>query len=143
MSESPLGIGAGLLAFLLSTLACSTDTSGLARRPSHNPWTGIPTLQLAKISRASAEQRAGRAGRTRPGRCVRLYAQHDFERRPAFDEPELHQHSAHHAELLLRIAKLGSGNQILAATGSEPLVARFPAEQVIDLGKAARGAVVK
>ncbi|MRG97480.1 ATP-binding protein [Polyangium spumosum] len=59
------------------------------------------------------------------------------------DEPELHQHSAHHAELLLRLAKLGSGNQILAATGSEPLVARFPAEQVIDLGKAARGAVVK
>src|SRR5690606_20370854 len=50
--------------------------SGLARRPSHDPWSGIPTLTLAKISRASAIQRAGRAGRTRPGRCLRLYPKH-------------------------------------------------------------------
>ncbi len=63
--------------------------SGLVRRPSHDPWSGLPTLTLAKIARASAEQRAGRAGRTRAGRCIRLYAQHDLERRPAFDEPEL------------------------------------------------------
>lgn len=63
--------------------------SGLARRASHDPWSGLPMLTLAKISRASAEQRAGRAGRTRAGRCIRLYAQHDLERRPAFDEPEL------------------------------------------------------
>lgn len=63
--------------------------SGLVRRPSHDPWSGLPTLTLAKIARASAEQRAGRAGRTRAGRCIRLYAQHDLQRRPAFDEPEL------------------------------------------------------
>jgi ATP-dependent helicase HrpB len=63
--------------------------AGLVRRPSHDPWSGLPTLTLAKISRASAEQRAGRAGRTRAGRCLRLYARHDLERRPAFDEPEL------------------------------------------------------
>ncbi len=63
--------------------------SGLARKPSHNPWTGIPTLSLAKISRASAVQRAGRAGRVRAGRCVRLYSKHDFDRRPEFDAPEL------------------------------------------------------
>jgi ATP-dependent helicase HrpB len=78
--------------------------SGLARQPSHNPWTGIPTLQLGKISRASAEQRAGRAGRTGPGRCVRLYAQHDFDRRPAFDEPELHRLDLAGAMLDLRAA---------------------------------------
>lgn len=65
--------------------------SGLVRRPSHDPWSGLPMLTLAKIARASAEQRAGRAGRTRAGRCIRLYAQHDLERRPAFDEPELHR----------------------------------------------------
>ncbi len=63
--------------------------SGLARRPSHDPWSGLPTLTLAKVAQASAEQRAGRAGRTRAGRCVRLYAQHDLMRRPAFDEPQL------------------------------------------------------
>lgn len=76
--------------------------SGLVRRPSHDPWSGLPTLTLAKISRASAEQRAGRAGRTRAGRCLRLYAQHDLERRPAFDEPELRRLDLASAMLDLR-----------------------------------------
>ena len=63
--------------------------AGLARVAAHSPWTGLPTLALAKISRAAAEQRAGRAGRTRPGRALRLYTQHDFEQRPAYDLPEI------------------------------------------------------
>lgn len=63
--------------------------SGLARQPLHDPWSGLPTLTLAKISQASATQRAGRAGRTRPGRCMRLYSAEDFARRPAFDTPEI------------------------------------------------------
>lgn len=62
---------------------------GLARVAAHDPWTGIPTLQLAKISRASAAQRAGRAGRTRPGRCLRLYSQNDHDRRPEHTPPEI------------------------------------------------------
>ncbi|MFY0536249.1 helicase-related protein [Nannocystis pusilla] len=64
---------------------------GLARVAAHDPWTGIPTLQLAKISRASAAQRAGRAGRTRAGRCLRLYAQVDHDRRPEHTPPEIHR----------------------------------------------------
>ena len=63
--------------------------AGLARVAAHSPWTGLPTLALGKVSRAAAEQRAGRAGRTRPGRALRLYTQHDFEQRPAFDLPEI------------------------------------------------------
>ncbi len=63
--------------------------TGLARVAAHSPWTGLPTLALAKISRAAAEQRAGRAGRTRPGRALRLFTQHDFEQRPAYDPPEI------------------------------------------------------
>jgi ATP-dependent helicase HrpB len=63
--------------------------SGLARVAAHSPWTGLPTLALAKVSRASAEQRAGRAGRTRPGRALRLYTQHDHDQRPAYDLPEV------------------------------------------------------
>ncbi len=82
--------------------------SGLARKPSHNPWTGIPTLSLAKISRASAVQRAGRAGRVRAGRCVRLYSKHDFERRPEFDAPELCRLDLAGAMLDLRAAGLQS-----------------------------------
>src|SRR6185312_5942862 len=41
--------------------------SGLARVSTCSPWSGLPSLKVAKISRASATQRAGRAGRTRPG----------------------------------------------------------------------------
>lgn len=63
--------------------------AGLARVAGFEPTTGLPHLSLAPISRASATQRAGRAGRTRPGVCVRLYGQHDHDRRPAFDLPEV------------------------------------------------------
>jgi ATP-dependent helicase HrpB len=63
--------------------------AGLARVAAHSPWTGLPTLALVQISRAAAEQRAGRAGRTRPGRALRLYTQHDFDQRPAYDSPEI------------------------------------------------------
>lgn len=80
--------------------------SGLARRPSHDPWSGVATLTLAKISQASAKQRAGRAGRTRPGRCIRLYSPHDLARRPAHDAPELQRLDLAGAMLDLRAAGL-------------------------------------
>ncbi|MBI5514850.1 MAG: ATP-dependent helicase HrpB [Deltaproteobacteria bacterium] len=63
--------------------------SGLARVAGHAPWSGLPTLKVAKVSRASATQRAGRAGRTRPGRCLRLYTKHDHDARPEHDAPEV------------------------------------------------------
>lgn len=63
--------------------------SGLARVASHSPWSGLPTLKVAPISRASAAQRAGRAGRTRPGRCLRLYTKGDLAARPEHDAPEI------------------------------------------------------
>jgi ATP-dependent helicase HrpB len=63
--------------------------SGLARIASHSSWSGLPTLQVARISQASANQRAGRAGRTGPGRVVRLYPAEDFARRPAHNTPEI------------------------------------------------------
>ncbi|MEW6279419.1 MAG: ATP-dependent helicase C-terminal domain-containing protein, partial [Candidatus Eremiobacterota bacterium] len=47
------------------------------------------SLRLERIPRSSADQRAGRAGRTAPGRCYRLYAQRDYEGRPAQLEPEI------------------------------------------------------
>ncbi len=79
--------------------------SGLARVAAHSPWTGLPALALAKISRASAEQRAGRAGRTRPGRALRLYTRHDFDQRPAYDVPEIAR--ADLADLAMTLAALG------------------------------------
>ena len=63
--------------------------SGLARVASDSPWTGLPRLEVKRISQASARQRAGRAGRTAPGIAIRLYTAEDFHRRAAFDQPEL------------------------------------------------------
>jgi ATP-dependent helicase HrpB len=63
--------------------------SGLARVAAHSPWSGLPTLKVQKVSKSSAIQRAGRAGRTRAGVCVRLYTRGDFEGRPMSDAPEI------------------------------------------------------
>lgn len=63
--------------------------SGLHRVASSAPWSGIPSLKTRPISRSSAIQRAGRAGRTAPGICYRLYTKGDFEMRPEFDAPEI------------------------------------------------------
>jgi ATP-dependent helicase HrpB len=62
---------------------------GLARVAAHSPWSGLPALRVEKISRASATQRAGRAGRTRAGRCLRLYTKADHDARPEHDVPEI------------------------------------------------------
>lgn len=62
---------------------------GLARVPRFDAAVGLTRLETVPISRASADQRAGRAGRTGPGRCLRLWTrQEDAERRPA-DVPEV------------------------------------------------------
>lgn len=63
--------------------------SGLARIADFDPGTGLPRLSLAPISRASAAQRAGRAGRTRPGVCIRLYGRHDHDHRPEHQLAEI------------------------------------------------------
>ena len=56
--------------------------SGLARIPRFDPYRGINTLLIEKISRAAADQRTGRAGRTAPGHCLRLWTAHEQEARP-------------------------------------------------------------
>jgi len=64
--------------------------SGLARVAADSPWTGLPSLEVKRISKASARQRAGRAGRTgQGGRVIRLYTAEDFELRPDHDTPEI------------------------------------------------------
>jgi ATP-dependent helicase HrpB len=63
--------------------------SGLARIASDSPWTGLPALEVRRVSKASATQRAGRAARTAPGRVIRLYTLEEFRRRPDHDAPEI------------------------------------------------------
>jgi ATP-dependent helicase HrpB len=80
--------------------------SGLARVASHSPWSGLPSLQVARVSQASANQRAGRAGRTGPGRAIRLYPMEDFVRRPAQDVPQILREDLAPTALLLQAMNL-------------------------------------
>lgn len=61
--------------------------AGLERRPAFDPVSGMTRLETVGVSRASADQRAGRAGRLAPGVCYRLWA--ESERLPAFSPPEI------------------------------------------------------
>ncbi len=79
--------------------------SGLARIAAHSPWSGLPSLQVAKISRASAAQRAGRAGRTAPGRALRLYTRADHDGRPEHLSPEVRRLDL--AEMVLELRAAG------------------------------------
>ncbi len=79
--------------------------SGLARVASDSPWTGLPTLTVSRISKASATQRAGRAARTAPGRAIRLYTLEDFSRRPDHDPPEIARREL--SELCLTLRAIG------------------------------------
>ena len=63
--------------------------SGLVRVAGHSSWSGFPTLATAKISKSSATQRAGRAGRTQSGLVLRLYSRADYNARPQRDVPEI------------------------------------------------------
>jgi ATP-dependent helicase HrpB len=84
--------------------------SGLARVASDSPWSGLPTLEVARISKASATQRAGRAARTAPGRVIRLYTLEDFHRRREQDPPEIQRREL--SELCLTLRAMGIGNPI-------------------------------
>lgn len=81
--------------------------SGLARIASDSPWTGLPSLQVGRISRASANQRAGRAGRTGPGRVIRLYPAEDFHRRPEQTAPEILRRELSQLRLDLHAMRVG------------------------------------
>jgi ATP-dependent helicase HrpB len=78
--------------------------SGLARIAAFDVRRGINTLHIRKISRAAAEQRAGRAGRTAPGRAFRLWSQTDHAKRDAFEIPEVHRIDLADAVLSLKSA---------------------------------------
>lgn len=80
--------------------------SGIARVMTYSPWSGIPRLQIERISKASAVQRTGRAGRTGPGIAVRLYSEEDFVRRVAQSAPEITRADLTQTLLQLNVAGL-------------------------------------
>ena len=112
--------------------------SGLARIATYSQWTGLPTLHVGRVSKASAKQRAGRAGRTGPGRVVRLYTMEDYLRRPEHDEPEIARSELSQLCLALRAMRIGQIDWLDAP----PAAAMERAESLLDrLG--ATGAMVQ
>jgi ATP-dependent helicase HrpB len=63
--------------------------SGVQRNAHFSSWSGLKILKDTPTTKSSAIQRAGRAGRTGPGRCLRLYAEMDFNERETHVPPEL------------------------------------------------------
>ena len=79
--------------------------AGLARVARFDPWRGINTLLIETISHASADQRAGRAGRTAPGHAVRLWTAAEHAGRAAHDLPEIKRVDP--SEIILTLKALG------------------------------------
>ncbi len=83
----------------------SVVDSGLARVPRHDSRTGMTALHTVSTSRASSEQRAGRAGRTGPGIAIRLWSKVEHGSRPAFLPPAIAEVEL--SDLILDLAQRG------------------------------------
>ena len=81
--------------------------TGTARVKRYSYRNKVEMLRVEPISQAAARQRAGRCGRVAQGVCIRLYSEEDFEKRPAFTDPELLRSSL--ASVILRAKSLGLG----------------------------------
>ena len=88
----------------------SVIDSGLARVPRYEPDAGVTRLETVRVSRAAADQRRGRAGRTGPGVCFRLWDEPQTQSLPAYAEPEIR--SADLSGLLLDCAEWGTADPL-------------------------------
>ena len=79
--------------------------SGLGKINYYNPRTFTSSLLETPVSQASCNQRKGRAGRTQPGTCFRLFSKKDFQERPLFTQEEIYRTDL--SEVVLRMAELG------------------------------------
>ncbi|RYP20393.1 hypothetical protein DL767_009466 [Monosporascus sp. MG133] len=84
--------------------------SGFVKLRAYDPRTGIESLTATTISKAAAAQRAGRAGRTKPGKCFRLYTEDAFQKLPDANVPEIQRSNL--APFILQLKALGIDNVV-------------------------------
>jgi ATP-dependent RNA helicase DDX35 len=82
--------------------------TGFVKLRAFNPLTGIETLTATPVSKASATQRAGRAGRTKPGKCYRLYIESSYHTLEEATVPEIQRSNL--APVILQLKALGIDN---------------------------------
>jgi ATP-dependent helicase HrpB len=114
-------------------IRCVID-SGLARIPRYDPYRGINTLLIDKISRASADQRAGRAGRTAPGVCLRLWSRDEHAHRPAQETPEVKRLDLAEVALTLKAAGVEDLRKFRWLEAPEEQALAHAEELLLDLG---------
>ncbi|WP_313026246.1 ATP-dependent helicase HrpB [Pseudomonas lopnurensis] len=113
--------------------------AGLARVPRFDPGSGMTRLETRRISRASATQRAGRAGRLEPGVCYRLWSQEQHAQLAAYGEAEILQ--ADLAGVALQLARWGVEPDELAWLDKPPAAAYAQAQALLErLGALLRNA---
>jgi ATP-dependent helicase HrpB len=103
--------------------------SGLARVARYDPERGVNTLHIEPISQASADQRAGRAGRTAPGVCYRLWSQAQHAARPLKNTPEIQRTELSSAVLLIH--SLGVRDAAAFDFPDKPDAARMQAAEAL------------
>ncbi len=103
--------------------------SGLVKVAHQPPGSTVQSLKVERVSRASAIQRAGRAGRTAPGRCIRLYSEFDFQTRPEFDVPEILRSDL--SDLVLTVLVAGAQADTLPWLSPLPADALAAASQLL------------
>ncbi|KAI2471802.1 P-loop containing nucleoside triphosphate hydrolase protein [Annulohypoxylon bovei var. microspora] len=84
--------------------------SGFVKLRAFDPTTGIESLTATPVSKAAALQRAGRAGRTKPGKCFRLYTEEAFVELPDANIPEIQRSNL--APFILQLKALGIDNVV-------------------------------
>ncbi|KAF5017227.1 hypothetical protein F66182_10869 [Fusarium sp. NRRL 66182] len=84
--------------------------SGFVKLRAYDPRTGIESLTAAPVSKAAASQRAGRAGRTKPGKCFRLYTEQSYQSLQNANIPELQRSNL--APVILQLKALGIDNVV-------------------------------
>lgn len=103
--------------------------AGLARVPKFDPGSGMTRLDTQRISRASATQRAGRAGRLEPGVCYRLWSEAQHAQLPAYGTPEILQ--ADLASLALQLGRWGATPSDLVWLDEPPVSAYAQARDLL------------
>ncbi|HFT4760767.1 TPA: ATP-dependent helicase HrpB [Pseudomonas aeruginosa] len=103
--------------------------AGLARVPRFDPGSGMTRLDTQRISRASATQRAGRAGRLEPGACYRLWSEAQHDQLPAYGTAEILQ--ADLAGLALQLGRWGVTPEELAWLDVPPAAAYAQARELL------------
>jgi ATP-dependent RNA helicase HrpB len=108
--------------------------SGLARIARYDANRGINTLLIEKISQANAEQRTGRAGRTAPGKCVRLWSRAEHDERPPHELPEIRRLDLSEVVLTLKAAGVDDLRQFRWLERPDEISLTHAEELLEDLG---------